>query len=109
MALDLEIRRRVVSYLAGNQSLREFEDWFVPEAWSGVESQDHASLELIPRIELTLAEHSNGHLSEGDLREDLSKAIEFYRSEMTFSGETGATHSTTGSNAPLQRLAMALG
>lgn len=65
------IRGELASYLNGNQSLREFYEWFAPETtdihlWAPVQVQD-----LVYEIKLLLAEYSRGHRSEAELKAKL--------------------------------------
>lgn len=70
--LDLEIHSQLVKYLAGEQALGDFRDWFDASTWdieqSGL-SQD--AFEVAGEIELRFSEFSNGHLTETELRKKL--------------------------------------
>ena len=59
------IKDHLLDYLAGRITLEQFEDWFVLETWDEKEA-DHLATE----IDLRLAEHSNGHLPEDQLKEE---------------------------------------
>lgn len=66
-----EIRDRLVGYLAGKESLDDFEDWLVARSWNMHRDSSEAAQEMVSAIELALAEHSSGHLSRGELRRQL--------------------------------------
>ena len=70
------IRTRLASYLAGDHTLEEFEDWFVPNALSRVEEMGDRDLDgLIYEIELRLSEFSHGDWSEGELKRLLQPVV----------------------------------
>lgn len=66
--LEFEIREHLSSYIAGEISLREFEDWFFPKTWEVDKLDDLALLDLVYQMKLDWAEFSNGDWSEVDLR-----------------------------------------
>lgn len=68
-SLDLEIRKWVARYLAGEISLSVFEEWFIPATWNVEQSGNIEAVDLAHEIDLLLAEHSNGHWTESELRE----------------------------------------
>ena len=72
-SIEVEIRERVAQYVAGDLSLREFQEWFVPRAWGMDAADDVRAAERANEIELFLAEFSNGDWSEGELREKLRR------------------------------------
>ncbi len=67
--LDLEIRDRLASYLVGEISLKDFEDWFVPVSWNIIHSGNLSAINLVYEVELWLAEFSDGYWSETELKE----------------------------------------
>jgi len=73
--IDLEIRDWLARYLNGDISLHEFEEWFVPVAWSIEQSRNADAIELAGEVELRLAEFSNGHWTEDDLRSKLEPCV----------------------------------
>lgn len=77
--LDIQIRERLLGYLNGGTDLHAFEDWFVPAAWDIEKSGACQALDLTYEVELLLAEYTNGHRSESDLREELCRLIPVYR------------------------------
>jgi hypothetical protein len=70
-----EIRQHVSRLVASLESLDLFEDWFVQRSWDIHKSEDIETRQLVYRIELRLAEHSSGHLSEEDLMRELRDLI----------------------------------
>lgn len=77
--LDLDIREKLASYLVGEISLREFEDWFVPASWNVAQSNNSNAVNLVYEIELWLAEYSDGHWAEQDLKNHLKPLLTDYR------------------------------
>lgn len=75
-SLEFEIRDRLAAYLAGETSLRDFEDWFFPKTWDVDKLDDPALLDLVYQIKLDWAEFSNGDWSEKDLRSMLRSLAE---------------------------------
>ena len=59
---------RIRNYLVGGESLDDFEDWFVSRSWDVHLTDDLAAANLVAEIELRLAEFSEEHWSEGELR-----------------------------------------
>ena len=62
--MDERLRHELIKYLAGMQTLSQFEAWFLPTTWN-VPSAFSAS------IMLHLAEHDRGDLDEDELAERL--------------------------------------
>ena len=73
-SLELQIREAITQYIAGRASLREFQEWFAPRTWD-IDSlvQDGEVRKLINEIELLLAEFSNGHWTERELKNKLQE------------------------------------
>ena len=82
-SIEVEISERVAQYVAGDLSLREFQEWFVPRSWGIDAAGDIHAAKLANEIELFLAEFSNGDWSEGELREKLRR--ECLRSQLATS------------------------
>jgi hypothetical protein len=72
MVSAADIRSRVSQLLSGVVSLDEFDEWFSASTWNMHRDSDQEAQELAGAIELLLAEHSSGHLTDGDLRIKLS-------------------------------------
>jgi hypothetical protein len=76
MISSVEIQNRLADVLARVSSLDDFEDWFVQQSWNVHKSQDFDLQRLVYAVELRLSEHSSGHLSEEDLREELRGVLQ---------------------------------
>jgi hypothetical protein len=63
---DWDIRAHLQSYVLGQESLRDFQRWFMPIVWTA--SDRGESTKLMRAVELWLAEYTNGHRSESELR-----------------------------------------
>lgn len=89
MIQENDIRGRLVKYLAHELSLDDFEDWFVQNSWNMHKDSSLAAQRLASRVELLLAEHSNGHISEDTLRDHLRPHVVRYVVTASFvSGES---------------------
>ncbi len=67
-ALEVEIRRQLARYIAGELPLMQFAEWFIPVLWTAAEGSEPATAELAAHIDLLLIEHSNGDRTEEELR-----------------------------------------
>jgi hypothetical protein len=77
-SLEYNIHEKLAEYLAGEISLREFEDWFFPETWD-VDQMDNPTLtNLVYGIKLSLAEFSNGDWTGAELHSILRSFLEKY-------------------------------
>jgi len=95
--LDLEIREKLAEHLANQISLDQFVQWFVPATWEIEESGNILASELAHEIQLRLAEFSENHWTEEELRRLLSPLIESYSVSIAFGShaETAYFSSTT--------------
>lgn len=84
---DLEIRAKLAEYLAGQISLDRFQQWFVPETWDIENSRDVIASDLAHEIQLRLAEFSDNHWTEGELRRRLSPLTESYSVSISFGSQ----------------------
>lgn len=75
------LRQHLNSYLAGSQTLNEFQDWFMAATWNIEAAASAAAVELARDIELVLAEASGGYLTRDELRSDLSRLAQNPRTE----------------------------
>jgi hypothetical protein len=57
-------------YLAGEETLADFQDWLAPLAWES-DALDADAAELVDSVQLRVAEFTSGHLTEDELREEL--------------------------------------
>ena len=67
-SLYFNICEQLARYLAGENSLREFEDWFFSETWDIDQVADLALTNLVYNIKLRFAEFSHGDWTEEELR-----------------------------------------
>ena len=89
MISESQIREKLIRFLSNDISLDVFEDWFVQQSWDMHKDSNEAALRLASAIELRLAEHSGGHLSECGLRDELRPFVTNYTMSMFF-GEVGS-------------------
>ena len=67
---------RVSQFLAGELPLDDFEDWLSSESWNMHRRASVTAQRLASEIELRLAEHGAGHLSDDVLRNELRALLE---------------------------------
>ena len=104
------ILEQLYRYLGNQISLDEFEDWFVQASWNAHREMDPVAFKLVSAIELKLAEHSSGHLSETDLQEELRALIEPHFVYFSFPQGTGQPVLTGASNpVPFQGVVQPFG
>ena len=101
MINESAIFEQLSRYLGNQISLDEFEDWFVQASWNAHLESDPVARKLVSAIELKLAEHSSGHLSETDLQEELRALIEPHFVYFSFPQGTGQPVLTGASNPVL--------
>lgn len=70
-----DVQRCLATYLSGELSLSQFRDWFDAETWNLDMKPDTALGEIVGEIELRLAEFTNGHRTEDDLRYHLESLL----------------------------------
>lgn len=70
-----EIRERLGEYIAGQVNLREFEDWFIPRSWNIEKAGSSDAEKLAGEIELRLAELSDGHWTEDEMKDLLRPLV----------------------------------
>ncbi len=75
MLVESKLRNDVIRLVEGKLSLDDFEDCFVAESWNMHQSNSPSAVALASAIELRLAEYSSGHLSEEDMKSELSKLV----------------------------------
>jgi hypothetical protein len=81
-SLENEMREKLASYLFGEISLEDFEDWFVSASWNVNQSKNQAAINIVYEIELRLAEYSDGFRSEVELKNLLRPLVENYQVEL---------------------------
>jgi len=71
-----EIRDHLRQYLSREITLDDFRDWFDAETWDIIDKCPAATQQLAGEIELRVAEFTNGHLSETELRTMLQNLLD---------------------------------
>jgi len=99
MIAESEIREQLARFLAGEIPLDEFEDWFVQRSWDAHLDSEQSAQKLAYAVELRLAEHSSGHLSEQELRQELRPFVQQYSVSVSLSAQPVAIPSTGTSNS----------
>ena len=69
------LRSHLARYLSGADSLRTFDEWFVPATWDVDRAGDQATIDLTYEIILRLAEYSNGDCTEEQLKDLLRPLV----------------------------------
>ncbi len=69
-SLEQQIREAVLQYTAGLVSLRQFQEWFASQTWDSLAETDEVR-RLVNDIDLLLAEFSNGHWTEQEVKSKL--------------------------------------
>jgi len=73
--LDGLLLTNLARYIRGSMSLDAFEQWLIPATWDVEKVGNPALIDLVSQIKLRLAEFSNGHWTEKELREQLLKLV----------------------------------
>ncbi len=79
--LGKNVRMNLWNYLHGKSSLNEFKDWFIPATWDVEKTEKASVIDLVNQIKLRLAEYSNGHWEEPELKAQLVSMLMPVRSE----------------------------
>jgi len=66
-----ELRSRIAAYLWGSLPLDDFDEWFSASTWNMHRDSNVQAQEMAAAVELLLAEHSSGHLTDDDLKAKL--------------------------------------
>jgi hypothetical protein len=75
MVSSSQIKEQLAQFLARRISLDTFEDWLVQNTWDIHRSGSIAAESLAFAVEESLSEYSSQHLSERELRSELSTLI----------------------------------
>jgi hypothetical protein len=78
--IELEIRRRIASVLAGESSLGDFYRWFMPATWDLDCTQNPEAIRLIHDITHLFSELSAGDLSRAEMLHELEQAASSHAS-----------------------------
>lgn len=95
---ELEVRRQLVCYLSKKISLDDFEDWLVPRSWNFHKESSPSLQALIAEIELLLAEFSNGHRTEKELKQALLPLVTNYELDYRMDTRFPAVQTSSGSS-----------
>jgi hypothetical protein len=102
--LDIEIREQLIEYLEGHATLAAFQEWFVPIAWKEASSRAVGpTKDLISGIELRLAEFTNGHWTENELKDRLAELP--YTATLTYGPDGPQIHASSASTPVTTTLA----
>lgn len=77
-SLEVDVRERLVRYLADEATLADFRTWFIGEAWNIDKRATEATAQLVHQIELLLSEHEHGDWTERELRRELAPLVTEY-------------------------------
>jgi hypothetical protein len=83
MASAQEVREELTKFLAHAQTLDALNEWLSRNTWN-LHRESSAVKELVGAIELRLAEFSNGHWDEKELREHLVALLPKRESTISF-------------------------
>ena len=75
-SLEIQIQERLRCYVAGNLSLTQFEEWFVPATWDVEQTDDAITAQFTSGLLLLLAEYSNGDWIESEMNRLLAPFLE---------------------------------
>lgn len=76
------MREQLARYLVKELSLEDFQIWFAPVLWNIERSLSRPAVELAYEIALRIAEFSNGHWTQEELRNNLLPLVEKYKVEI---------------------------
>lgn len=99
MIKENEIRVELVKYLAGDQSLDDFEDWLVQQSWDMHRDSDHAAQKLASKVELLLAEHSSAHINETSLKAELRPLVSKYNVSLSLGASASSANVVTSTSS----------
>ena len=71
----LKLQTELSRYLGNETTLDEFRDWFDDETWGLAAEPDSPVRKMAGEIELHIAEFTNGHLPEQELRKLLRPLV----------------------------------
>jgi len=72
----LELQTHLSRYLSNATTLEDFRDWFDDETWGLAAEPDSPARQIAGEIELRIAEFTNGHLTEEELRAMLQPLLQ---------------------------------
>ena len=101
--LDLEIREKLAEYLVNQISLDQFQQWIVPATWDIEESNNSLASDLAHEIQLRLAEFSENHWTEGELRRLFSPLVVSYYVSIALGSQAETAYFSTTTSQTLRR------
>ena len=75
-SLAVAIRRHLIDYLAGTESLDELKVWMVAATWGIEDAASPEARQLAYDVELVLAEESSCFLTQEEFHADLRKLLD---------------------------------
>jgi hypothetical protein len=103
MIHEQEVRARLADALVGGGDFDDFEDWLIAASWNMHRDSSESAQSLVSGIELALAEFSNGHLDQDELRSKLLHLL----NDVALSVSLPAPSASASSRRPLPRRARA--
>lgn len=101
MIQENDIRARLVEYLSGNQSLDEFEDWFVQQSWNMHQDSKADAQRLASQVELALSEFNNDDITEAALRSWMQRLASTHIVSFSPAQESGSVTYTSNSSVQI--------
>ncbi len=89
--LDLAIREKLVEYLTSRMTLDVFKQWFLSTTWDVEETANKPLCSLIAEIHLRLAEFSEGHWTEPEMREIFAPMTQSYKVSISYGTQSSTT------------------
>jgi hypothetical protein len=80
-----QVREQLAVFLANEQSLQSFVEWLTRSIWNST-AEESAATRLAGDIELILAEYSEHHIDQQELRRQLSGLTRNHRPNAAASG-----------------------
>ena len=74
-SLAVDIRERVTTYLSGELTRPQLQEWLIANTWDVELRGDAQATDLTSEIKLALAEHSQGDICRTELHDRLRDAI----------------------------------
>lgn len=90
-ATNQEIRDRLARYIAGELSLKAFEDWLIPATWEIHKFGDQDLVALAGAVKRRLAEFSSGHWTEEELKRQLMPMVTRYKLDLVSAPHTASS------------------
>ncbi len=82
MSLSEQVSAKVVSFLLHQIGVSEFHDWFIPATWD-IDREPEQFKRFAYRVQLILAEFSNGDRNEQEVREEILSLLNLKTKTLT--------------------------